>query len=120
MNSDAPYSECNAKAVAIAWKLQLRGYDSEETAVRALRRHCRGISAARAASVLRVAAAVLERAIRVLKPHLHTLAEIYHSRRELGPADLVQYEPELAAHFPGCPPGALKAALQSAMVYHLR
>ena len=120
MSSKPPDSACSAKAVEIAWKLRWRGYDSEDAAVRALRRHCRGISAADAASALRVAAAVLERAIRVLKPHLQTLATIYQTHREIGPADLVQFEPELVAHFPDCPSDALRTALQSAMVYHMR
>ena len=82
MSSKPPDSACSAKAVEIAWKLRWRGYDSEDAAVRALRRHCRGVSATDAASALRVAATVLERAIRVLKPHLQTLTTIYQTPRD--------------------------------------
>ena len=120
MSSEPPNTECNAKAVEIAWKLLWRGYDSEDAAARALRRHCKGISADHAASTLRVATALLNRAIRVLKPHMHALATTYQLRREIGPADLMQFEPELSSHFPDCPSDALSAALQAAMVYHLR
>jgi 23S rRNA U2552 (ribose-2'-O)-methylase RlmE/FtsJ len=120
MSSKSSDSACSATAIEIAWKLRWRGYDSEDAAVRALRRHFRGVSAADAASALRVASAVLERAIRILKPHLRTLATIYQSRREIGPTDLMQFEPELLAHFPDCSSDTLKAVLQRALVYHMR
>ena len=120
MTSASPFPACSPQAVEVAWKYRWRGYDSEEAAIRALRRRCRGLAPSDAASVLHAGLQLIERAIRVLKPHMESLAGIYRSRGEIAPSDIEPFAPELAQHFPDCPLDAVRSALWSATVYHMR
>ena len=120
MSSTPSNKECDTQAVAVAWKFRCLGYDSEEAAIRALRRRCRGLSRDDAAASLRIGKLLIERAILVLKPHIASLAGIFNSRGEITFPDVEPMAPELARHFPNCSADAIRSALFSAIIFHMR
>ena len=120
MTSTPPNPELDSQAIAVAWKFRCLGYDSEEAAIRALRRRCRGLSQDDAAAALRTGKQLIERAILVLKPQIATLAGIFKSSGEIALADVEPMAPELTRHFPNCSADAIRSALLSAVIYHMR
>jgi len=114
------HNHCPPESVEIAWRLKCRGYDTEEAAVRALRRKVRGLTLKTALSVLRDATELLDTSIRVLKEHLNMIGEIYKTKGEISREDMESFLPLIEVRCPNFPEDTRRCALWSAMIYHMR
>ncbi|MEX0290364.1 MAG: hypothetical protein AB3N10_11150 [Allomuricauda sp.] len=111
---------CPPEAVEIAWREKWRKYDSEDAAIRALRRKVKGIEKDKARSSLNAASKLLDGAISILKFRILELSEIYERNREITHNDLEKYMPLIEEEFKGYAEETRRTALCTAMVYHMR
>jgi len=118
--TQSAHDQCSPESVEIAWRLKCRGYDSEEAAVRALRRKVRGLKAEPALSSVRAARELLEISINLLKNHLKAIGDIYATKGEISQEHMESFMPLIAAQCPDYPEDTRRCALWSAMVYHMR
>lgn len=111
---------CSAKAIDVAWKASRHLYRSADGAIRALRR-ADGLTAEEAGRIIAVADAVLREAIRIIEPKDEAALEAYRLRVPNGPSaeDRRGFEQHLKSKFPSCTDQAVRAALQTAVVYHI-
>lgn len=107
------------EAIAVAWKLHRSEYQSEDHALRALRRRCPGLGPG-APELLGSAREVLRVAIELVRNELTTYRRFPHMPGGITTApELTQSREQLAARFPGYPATGRTHALERAFIYNV-
>jgi hypothetical protein len=113
----------NNDSAALDVCLRLRGspgYASYDAAIAALRRRCRGLSAADADQLIRNAEAVFDAALAFMAERTEHLLAIFQETRAVCPEDVQPFESQFRIECPTASPLLARRALWSAALHHLR